>query len=88
MEKFIDRETEMATLQNEYTRSGSSLVILYGRRRVGKTTLIAEFIKNKKEDGLPQEMTSYPLLSCNPLSHKGLSLFGTRKNEQKASMKK
>lgn len=48
MEKFIDRETEMATLQNEYTRSGSSLVILYGRRRVGKTTLIAEFIKNKK----------------------------------------
>ena len=48
MEKFIDREAEMATLQNEYERKGSALVILYGRRRVGKTTLITEFIKDKK----------------------------------------
>ena len=47
MQKFIDREQEMNTLENEYKREGSSLVILYGRRRVGKTTLISEFIKNK-----------------------------------------
>ena len=47
MEQFIDRETEMETLQNEYNRNGSSLVIMYGRRRVGKTTLISEFIKDK-----------------------------------------
>ncbi len=47
MAKFIDREAEMRTLENEYSREGSSLVILYGRRRVGKTTLISEFIKNK-----------------------------------------
>ncbi|MDO4280676.1 MAG: ATP-binding protein [Peptococcaceae bacterium] len=48
MEKFIDRTDEMATLQHEYERKGSALVILYGRRRVGKTTLISEFIKDKK----------------------------------------
>lgn len=47
MEKFIDREVEMDTLQREYERNGSALVILYGRRRVGKTTLISEFIKDK-----------------------------------------
>ena len=47
MEQFIDRESEMETLQNEYNRNGSSLVIMYGRRRVGKTTLISEFIKDK-----------------------------------------
>ena len=47
MEKFIDREEEMMTLQSEYERPGSSLVILYGRRRVGKTALISEFIKDK-----------------------------------------
>jgi len=47
MERFVDREMEMDTLQSEYNRNGSSLVILYGRRRVGKTTLITEFIKNK-----------------------------------------
>lgn len=47
MSEFIDREQEMETLQSEYARKGSSLVILYGRRRVGKTTLISEFIKDK-----------------------------------------
>lgn len=47
MKQFIDRELEMETLQREYAREGSALVILYGRRRVGKTTLISEFIKDK-----------------------------------------
>ena len=45
--RFIDREKELATLQREYARDGASLVVLYGRRRVGKTTLISEFIKDK-----------------------------------------
>lgn len=48
MKRFVDREQEMETLQNEYTRKGSALVILYGRRRVGKTTLISEFIRDKR----------------------------------------
>mgnify|MGYP004667921309 FL=1 len=47
MEHFVDREQELQTLQNEYERNGSALVVLYGRRRVGKTTLISEFIKDK-----------------------------------------
>ena len=48
MKQFVDRELEMETLQNEYERDGSALVVLYGRRRVGKTTLISKFIKEKK----------------------------------------
>ena len=48
MVKFVDREAEIKTLQSEYQRGGSALVILYGRRRLGKTTLITEFIKDKK----------------------------------------
>ena len=48
MKQFVDREQEMETLQSEYEREGSALVVLYGRRRVGKTTLISEFIKGKK----------------------------------------
>ena len=47
MGRLIGREQEMETLQSEYERSGSSLVILYGRRRTGKTTLITEFIRDK-----------------------------------------
>lgn len=47
MKQFVDREQEMETLQNEYKRDGSALVVLYGRRRVGKTTLLSQFIKDK-----------------------------------------
>ncbi len=47
MKLFVDREQEMQTLQSEYARKGSALVVLYGRRRVGKSTLISEFIKGK-----------------------------------------
>ena len=47
MSKFIDREQEMEILNDQYNRDGSSLVIMYGRRRVGKTTLINEFTKDK-----------------------------------------
>lgn len=44
--KFIGRANEMLALQKEYDRD-SSFVVLYGRRRVGKTTLIKEFIRNR-----------------------------------------
>lgn len=45
--KFIDRFSEKEKLDKEYKRKGSSFVVLYGRRRLGKTTLIKEFIKDK-----------------------------------------
>lgn len=45
---FIARERELDSLNEEYHRSGFRMTILYGRRRIGKTTLIAEFIKDKK----------------------------------------
>lgn len=31
MERFIDRESELETLQSEYARNGSALVVLYGQ---------------------------------------------------------
>ncbi|MBI5197038.1 MAG: ATP-binding protein [Nitrospirae bacterium] len=46
--KFIDRVKEIASLEEEYRKKGAGLLVLYGRRRVGKTTLIEEFIKGKK----------------------------------------
>jgi len=48
MTKFINRESELALLDEQYQTNKSSLIILYGRRRVGKTTLIKEFIHNKQ----------------------------------------
>ncbi len=44
--KFIGRKAELAKLNAEYEHDGS-FVVIYGRRRVGKTTLIKEFLKKK-----------------------------------------
>lgn len=44
--KFIGRQRELESLEREYQKD-SSFVVIYGRRRVGKTTLIKEFIKSK-----------------------------------------
>lgn len=45
---FIGRDREMAYLEGEMHTKGAKFIVLYGRRRVGKTTLIEEFIKGKK----------------------------------------
>lgn len=44
--KFIGRQAELAKLNAEYAHD-SSFVVIYGRRRVGKTTLIKEFLREK-----------------------------------------
>lgn len=48
MDKFIGRKEELSSLQELYNKQGFQLVVLFGRRRVGKTTLINKFIEKKK----------------------------------------
>ena len=45
---FVGREEELRTLEKLYSKGNFQLVVMYGRRRVGKTTLINKFIQNKK----------------------------------------
>ena len=44
---FIGRETELKFLNDKYEAEGGQLVVLYGRRRVGKTETLREFCKGK-----------------------------------------
>lgn len=44
---FIGREKELTDLNGLYAQDKFQLFILYGRRRVGKTTLLNEFCKDK-----------------------------------------
>ena len=44
---FVDRETELATLERAWQSGRAELVVLYGRRRIGKTALLREFMKGK-----------------------------------------
>lgn len=44
---FIGRERELSELNELYAKDEFQLFVLYGRRRVGKTTLLNEFCKEK-----------------------------------------
>lgn len=45
---FIGRERELASLKEFYEKDGIGMTVIYGRRRIGKSTLITEFVKDKK----------------------------------------
>ena len=65
MEKFIGRKEELASLQELYNKKGFQMAVLFGRRRVGKTTLINKFIetnKCKSVSFVSTEMTEKELL--------------------------
>ena len=68
MSVFVDRIDELAVLNEEYARKEASFVIVYGRRRVGKTALLAEFIRDKKalyflatEEGILENRNAFRL---------------------------
>ena len=44
---FIGRRQELQFLEKQYSGTGGKLVVLYGRRRVGKTETLHEFCKGK-----------------------------------------
>lgn len=44
---FINRKRELAFLEQKYQEKKAQLILIYGRRRIGKTALIRQFAKNK-----------------------------------------
>ncbi len=46
--KFINRVDEIDTLNKRYKSNKSEFLVIYGRRRIGKTELIKQFAKDKK----------------------------------------
>ena len=73
---FLCRENELQKLNKRYFSDEFECIVIYGRRRVGKTALINEFCKDKKNiyfsalDTTPQEnlkILSKSIYSCkNP----------------------
>lgn len=65
MGEFVGRKEELSSLQEFYDKKGFQLVVLFGRRRVGKTTLVNRFIeinKCKSVSFVSTEMTEKELL--------------------------
>ncbi len=44
---FVGRESELRFLEEKYVEKKAQLIVLYGRRRVGKTETLKEFCKGK-----------------------------------------
>lgn len=44
---FVGREKELSTLRKQYGSGKFEFTVIYGRRRVGKTAIINEFIRDK-----------------------------------------
>lgn len=55
---FIGRKRELSELEGMYQRRGFHLFILYGRRRVGKTTFLKEFCGEKSAIFYSAEQTN------------------------------
>ncbi len=55
---FIDREKELAFLEGLWREPGSQLVVLWGKRRVGKTELVKQFLQDKPHVYFLSESTS------------------------------
>lgn len=47
MIRFIDRDIELKVLNDAWNQTEAQLIVIYGRRRIGKTTLLSEFVKDK-----------------------------------------
>lgn len=45
---FVGRKQELSELNNRYNSTKKEFGVIYGRRKIGKSYLIKEFIKDKK----------------------------------------
>ncbi len=45
---FVGRVNELSVLEDTYKKPGFQMTVIYGRRRIGKSRLITEFVKDKK----------------------------------------
>ncbi len=55
---FIDRERELGFLQGKWQEKGAQLIVLWGKRRVGKTELVKQFLLDKPHVYFLAESTS------------------------------
>ena len=66
---FVGREKELSVLERMYAKSDFQMAVIYGRRRVGKTALIDEFVKDKR---------CLYFTAQQKTSHQNLELFSRR----------
>lgn len=67
MNQFVDRDTELTRLRALYDSDDAELAIVYGRRRIGKSTLVLESIRNRNDAVYYQAVQETPSVQLNRL---------------------
>ncbi len=62
---FVNRVSELALLEKRYNSNQAELFVLYGRRRVGKTELLAHFCEGKPHVFFVADQVSEQVLRTN-----------------------
>jgi AAA+ ATPase superfamily predicted ATPase len=74
---FINRITELSLLEKHFATDQAELFVLYGRRRVGKTDLLAHFCEGKRHVFFVADQVSEPVLRLNLSTVMNAALFGS-----------
>ncbi|MCQ2079892.1 MAG: ATP-binding protein, partial [archaeon] len=76
--EFIGREEELEILEREYARR-SSFTVVYGRRRVGKTTLVRRFAEGREslyflatEESVTENLARFSRMVSSELGFEGI----------------
>jgi len=73
---FLNRQAELRLLEERYASDQAELFVLYGRRRVGKTELLTEFIKDKRAIFFVADLDVEPVLRASFSAAVNAQLFG------------
>ena len=78
-ELFIGRGAELRSLEDAWEQPGSSLVLVWGRRRVGKTRLLGRFADGKRAVfyGATQQAPAAELAAFSDAARRALAPSGT-----------
>lgn len=81
MEVFVNRRTELELLEKRFASGQAEFFVLYGRRRVGKTELLARFCEGKRAVFFVSDLGSEISLRAALSSAVNAALFGPAQME-------
>ncbi len=73
---FVNRVSELELLEKHFTSGKAELFVLYGRRRVGKTELLARFCEGKRSIFFVSDLGSEISLRTSLSAAVNMTLFG------------
>jgi AAA+ ATPase superfamily predicted ATPase len=66
VKQFIGRSVELGGLQRRYEQAGAQLILVYGRRRIGKSYLLEQFVTGSRRSFIkqPSKLKRESLRAC------------------------